>query len=149
MVGRRDIASWLGGPGSVPGSSSAYPGERLGRPAEGPGSLARPGRRLVGILVDWLLASLVAAAFLGPLGRSAGPLVVLALEHAVLVGTAGGSVGHWIAGLRVEALDGTPAGIGRAAVRSVLLCLAVPALIWDRDQRGLHDKVAGTVVVRR
>jgi len=25
----------------------------------------------------------------------------------------------------------------------------VPALFWDRDQRGLHDKAAGTVIVRR
>jgi hypothetical protein len=31
----------------------------------------------------------------------------------------------------------------------VLLCLSVPALIWDRDQRGLHDKAAKTVLVRR
>ena len=31
---------------------------------------------------------------------------------------------------------------------AVLLCLAIPALIWDRDQRGLHDKAAQTVLVR-
>jgi hypothetical protein len=37
----------------------------------------------------------------------------------------------------------------QVAVRTVLLCLAVPALIWDRDQRGLHDKAAQTVLVRR
>ena len=42
---------------------------------------------------------------------------------------------------------------GRATVlqvlsRTVLLCLAIPALIWDRDQRGLHDKAAQTVLVR-
>jgi uncharacterized RDD family membrane protein YckC len=24
----------------------------------------------------------------------------------------------------------------------------IPATIWDRDGRGLHDKAAGTVVVR-
>jgi hypothetical protein len=33
-------------------------------------------------------------------------------------------------------------------VRTVLLCLAIPAFIWDRDQRGLHDRVAGTMLVR-
>ena len=36
----------------------------------------------------------------------------------------------------------------RPLVRTVLLCLAIPALIWDRDQRGLHDRGAGTVLVR-
>jgi hypothetical protein len=24
----------------------------------------------------------------------------------------------------------------------------VPALVWDSDQRGFHDKVAGTVLLR-
>jgi uncharacterized RDD family membrane protein YckC len=36
-----------------------------------------------------------------------------------------------------------------AAIRTALLCLAVPALIFDSDSRGLHDRVAGTVLVRR
>jgi uncharacterized RDD family membrane protein YckC len=30
----------------------------------------------------------------------------------------------------------------------VLLALLVPALIWDRDGRGMHDKAAGTALVR-
>jgi hypothetical protein len=29
----------------------------------------------------------------------------------------------------------------------VLLCLAIPALIWDRDGRGGHDKVANTALL--
>ena len=36
----------------------------------------------------------------------------------------------------------------RALLRTVLLCLAIPALIWDRDGRGLHDRLARTVEVR-
>ena len=42
-----------------------------------------------------------------------------------------------------------PAGPLRAAGRAVLLGLAVPALIFDADQRGLHDRAVGTVVARR
>jgi hypothetical protein len=30
----------------------------------------------------------------------------------------------------------------------VLLCLVVPPLVFDRDQRGLHDKAAKSVAVR-
>jgi hypothetical protein len=26
--------------------------------------------------------------------------------------------------------------------------LVLPALVWDSDQRGFHDKVAGTVLIR-
>jgi uncharacterized RDD family membrane protein YckC len=146
MVGRREIASWLGGPG-VGSDTSSYPGERLCRPQSGPGSVGRPGRRLAGIVIDWVLALLVARGFLASLS-SAGPLLVLFLEHTLLVGTAGFSVGHRLTGLRVEAVSGGFAGMGRAALRSLLLCLAIPALIWDRDQRGLHDKAARTLLVR-
>ncbi|MCU1514874.1 MAG: hypothetical protein JWO10_1964, partial [Microbacteriaceae bacterium] len=39
--------------------------------------------------------------------------------------------------------------IWRPALRTVLLSLVIPAVIWDLDQRGLHDKAAGTVLVRR
>jgi uncharacterized RDD family membrane protein YckC len=148
MVSRRDIASWLNGPGVASDTPSPYPGARLGLPESGSGSVARPGRRLLGIAIDWLSVWLIAATFLRSVGPSAGPLLVLLVEHTLLVGTAGFSLGHRLVGVRVARLDGGPAGIGRAALRSVLLCLAVPPLIWDRDQRGLHDKAAGTVVVR-
>jgi uncharacterized RDD family membrane protein YckC len=40
-------------------------------------------------------------------------------------------------------------GIWRPIVRTLLLALLVPALIADRDGRGLHDRLAGTVLVRR
>jgi uncharacterized RDD family membrane protein YckC len=30
----------------------------------------------------------------------------------------------------------------------MLLGLLIPAVIWDRDGRGLHDRAAGTVVIR-
>ncbi len=148
MVGRRDIASWLNGPGVASTTSSAYPGERLGRPEQGPGSIGRPGRRLLGVAIDWALCLLVSATLLPGLGRALGPLLVLLVEQTLLVGTAGFSIGHRVAGLRVERVTGGAAGLGRAATRSLLLCLAVPALVWDADQRGLHDKAAGTVVVR-
>ena len=36
-----------------------------------------------------------------------------------------------------------------ALVRTALLCLVLPAVVYDRDQRGLHDRAAATVLVRR
>jgi hypothetical protein len=33
-------------------------------------------------------------------------------------------------------------------VRTVLLMLLVPAVIWDRDGRGLHDRLTESAVVR-
>lgn len=150
MAGRRDAASWLEGPGPLRGASQAFPGERLGRPQTGPGSVGPIGRRLIGVVVDWLIALLIGNALLRSTGwGSFAPLAVFLTEHVLLVGTAGATIGHRLAGLRVETLTGQAPGPVRALARSVLLCLAVPALIWDRDQRGLHDKVAGTLVARR
>lgn len=124
-----------------------WPGRRLGRPRTGPGSVARAGRRLVAVVVDWVLAMLVSHAFLG--GDPWGTLLVFGLVQVLLVGTVGFAVGHFLLGMRVERVDGGWAGPWPALVRSVLLCLAVPPLVWDRDQRGLHDRAAGTILIRR
>ena len=100
-------------------------------------------------MIDWALALLIANAFLRSAGLGTfGPLAVLFVEHAVLVGTAGGTIGHRLVGVRVECLDGSRPGLLQGLIRAVLLVLAVPALIWDRDQRGVHDKAAGTLVAR-
>jgi uncharacterized RDD family membrane protein YckC len=149
VIDRRAVGSWISGPGSVADSAgSAWPGQRLGRPERGRGSVARFGRRLAAILVDWLAATLIARAFLPH--DAWGTLTVFGVVQALLVGTLGASPGHMLLGLRLERVDGGGwAGPVRGLVRTVLLCLAVPALIWDRDQRGMHDRAAGTVLVRR
>jgi uncharacterized RDD family membrane protein YckC len=124
-----------------------YPGRRLGRPEQGPGSVARPGRRLAAVAVDWAIALAISARFFG--ADSWSTLLVFGVMQVVLVGSLGSSIGHRLLGLQVVTLDGAWAGPLRALVRSALLCLAVPALIWNADQRGLHDQAAGTVLVRR
>jgi hypothetical protein len=42
-----------------------------------------------------------------------------------------------------------PPNLLLAAVRTALLLLVIPAVVWDADGRGLHDRVAGTAIVRR
>ena len=57
MVDRKDIGSWLSGPDTS--GISKYPGERLGLPESGPGSIARAGRRIAAICIDWGIALLI------------------------------------------------------------------------------------------
>ena len=122
-------------------------------PDRGPGSLARIGRRVIAILVDWLVCNVIAIGFLhyrlgeGGLG-SFKPLAVFVLMNLLLVGTLGSTIGHRLLGLRVVRLGGASAGPLAALVRTVLLAVVIPAVIWDRDTRGFHDKLAGTVLVR-
>jgi uncharacterized RDD family membrane protein YckC len=157
VVDRRDVGSWLQGPGART-PTGEWKGQRLGLPEPGPGSIARFGVRLVGILLDWAVASIIARGLFGvPLpfadppatgGQGFVVLGVLAVMHLLLVGTVGTSIGHRIMGLRVVSVMGGRATGVQVLTRTVLLCLFVPAVIWDRDGRGLHDKVPNTVVVR-
>ncbi len=145
VVERRDVATWLEGPGGRRGAPGQYAGARLGLPEHGPGSLASVGRRIVAYLIDSVACALIAY---GLLRDQQLTLLVFVVEVMALTWLAGGSAGQLAYGLRVIRLDGRPTGLPRAALRTLLLCLLIPALIWDRDGRGLHDKAAGTVVVR-
>jgi uncharacterized RDD family membrane protein YckC len=149
VASRRELGSWLEPRRPASGAPAAYPGERLGRPDDGPRSLASFGRRLAALVVDWAIALLIAGWLLRGAGlEQFGPLLVLLVENVVLVGTAGATLGHRLLGLRVETLEGRAPGLVKALIRSVLLCLAIPPLVWDADQRGLHDRWAGTLVAR-
>lgn len=125
---------------------SEYPGERLGLPETGRGSIGRVGRRFLGIAIDWAITLVICWAFLttDPWFTSG----VFALIQIVFVPTIGGSIGHRLVGLRVIPLAGGYVGYWRPLVRGVLLAVVIPALVWDSDQRGFHDKIAGTVLIR-
>ena len=117
--------------------------------------MARLGRRLLALVVDWLACQLVVALFAGREVWTGGDVTSLAVlgvfvvEQTLLVGLLGNSVGHRLAGLRVARLDGRPVGLLYGLVRAVLVALLIPPLVMDKDARGLHDLAAGTVVVLR
>jgi uncharacterized RDD family membrane protein YckC len=125
---------------------NSYPGERLGMPAVGSGSVARPGRRIAALAIDWAAAVLISIAFFAY--DSFATLVVFAAVQILFLPTLGGSPGHRLVGLRLQLVGGGWVGLWRPIVRTALLVLVIPAVIWDADQRGLHDKAAGTVLVR-
>jgi uncharacterized RDD family membrane protein YckC len=151
---REAIGSWLSGPREAAeqaGVDFGYRGEQLGLPEEGPGSIARPGRRLAALAVDWGMSLLIAYGLIADSYNEAaqiwGPLVLF-LMMILTVGTLGFTPGKRLLGLRVVALGTGRVQPLRALLRTVLLFLAIPALIWDRDGRGLHDQLARTVEVR-
>lgn len=133
------------------GVDFGYPGQRLGLPQQGPGSVARFGRRLGAVAIDWLSCQLIAFGLItGGEWTAAGnwTLAVFAVLAVLTVGTVGFTPGKRILGLRVVAEDGGRLGFPRVLLRTALLLLFVPALIWDRDGRGLHDRLARAIQVR-
>jgi len=126
-------------------SAQEYPGERLGLPREGTGSIGRVGRRVGALFVDYGAAYLISGFF------GWDPLAILAIFGLIQIAflpTLQASPGHRILGMRLVRLDGSWVGVWRPILRTVLLILVIPAAIWDADQRGLHDKAAGTVLIR-
>jgi len=151
---RQDVGSWLSGPSSVLPSTQQWRGERLGLPADGPGSLAGWGRRLLALVIDWFAAALLVRLFVPSVayGTAASGVITLGFffaELSLFTWLAAASFGQRICGLAVVRLDGQPVGFLRAILRSAQVCLLIPALIWDRDGRGLHDRSIGTALVRR
>ncbi|RDV44598.1 RDD family protein [Leifsonia sp. ku-ls] len=125
---------------------SRYPGERLGLPEAGPRSVGRVGRRIGAIVIDWAIASFLSFAFFRY--DSWATIAIFAVLQILFIPTIGGSIGHRVFGLRVVAVRGGWVGVWRPIVRTLLLCIVIPALVWDSDQRGFHDKIAGTVLIR-
>jgi uncharacterized RDD family membrane protein YckC len=168
MLGRmaRTFSSWLSGPppsesGTPAQGRSDYPGQRLGLPEYGSGSVARLGRRTGAYLIDGVIASGLAALTV--------PLGIMSQEHyaqsldsrflalgiwlvlgVVCVRLFTFTPGQLVLGLMVVPVDGRPhVGIGRALVRNLLVILVIPALFTDADQRSIHDLATKTAVVRR
>lgn len=120
-------------------------------------AVAPLGRRFLALAVDWVACLAISAAIAptsGGLWFTRGDpgvtLAVFAVENLLLVGLAGNTLGHRLAGVQVRSeRTGAVPGLLAAAVRTALLCLVIPAVVWTGDGRGLHDVVARTVIVRR
>lgn len=130
---------------------SRWPGERLGLPEHGELSVGRIGRRFLAIAIDWGIALLLTLPFsqgINPSMESWITLLIFFAMQVVFIPTIGGSIGHRIVKLRVIKLGGGWVGLWRPIVRTLLILLVIPVLVWDSDQRGFHDKIAGTALVR-
>lgn len=129
--------------------STDWPGKRLGLPESGGRSIGRFGRRVAAIAIDWAIAYLIVFAFLRPDPFGFKVLGLFAVIQVVFLLLINGSIGHVILGMRVVPARPGYLGVWRPIVRTILLCLVIPAVIFDKDQRGLHDRWVGTILVRR
>lgn len=127
-------------------------------------------RRGIAAAVDWILIGVVVSFSIGYHGQLAPPhstakvvvfyalvLAVVWLYFAAMEASAWrATLGKLVVGVRVTTLDGQRLGFGQATVRLLAkLGLSLPPLGLgfvlagvDARKQALHDKVAGTVVVR-
>lgn len=122
-------------------------------------------RRMTALMVDWAASSLVAALIVGPerffASQAASPdpvpglvtLGVFVAETVLLTSLSGGSFGKLATRLRVVSVgagDGFrlgPVGPAAALIRTILVALVIPPLVFRPDGRGLHDLAARTATV--
>ena len=108
---------------------------------------------ILGIPTIAIVALLVWVTKIQPLGS----LVVLALLIITIYmdGIKGGTPGKLILGLKIENKNGDYIGLGGALLRFVgrilselILFIGYLMISWDKRKQGLHDKIAGTYVIK-
>ena len=105
-------------------------------------------RRAVGLVIDWI-ASLLVGTLLIHGKLQLWPLLIFGVINVVLVTSIGQTLGMRIAGTVIVPWGpGSPWPL-RVAVRTALLLLVVPAAIGGASGRPLHDRIAGTAIIRR
>jgi uncharacterized RDD family membrane protein YckC len=121
-------------------------------PADGAGSVAHFGSRLLAFIVDGALSVLVAvvAGYRPPTnGYNIAVYVVFLAIELVFVSLAGQTPGMRVAGVVVvRASDGGRPLLHWVALRTVLLAAIAPALVVDSSGRALHDRASGLATLR-
>lgn len=109
-------------------------------------------RRFAALCIDWLLSlGIVLLLFrqmaYGSTESSLLTLAVFAVEVILLTWLIASSFGQRVLGLVVLRTDGRRLGLWRVALRTLLICLVIPAVIYDSDGRGLHDRAVDSIVL--
>lgn len=142
MIDRKDLGSWMDGP---PADEGYVKGSSFGLPPEGPGSVAPFWRRPLTLLLDWGLCLLVSAVVFS--GDALANLLLFVAVNVLFLSLFGATPGQFVLRLRVLPVSGRSPMVLRALVRTALMLLLLPAVVWNRDSQPLHDVVAGTAVV--
>lgn len=119
--------------------------------------MARGGSRLLALILDLVLASLLTSLFVHPVfadqsvmqNYNLWSIAVWAVITVVPVTFFGFTPGMAATGIRVARLDGrSMVGAWRALVRAALTFVIIPAVIRNVDGRSWLDRLTATVVVR-
>ncbi|MDQ6934023.1 MAG: RDD family protein [Actinomycetota bacterium] len=112
-------------------------------------------RRIVALVIDWTACTLVAVALLGghrySHDRGAGwlPLAIFLFEAGLGTALVGGSFGQLMTRIRVLHTNGRPLSLLAALLRSLLVCLVIPPLVFRSETgRGLHDLATDAAAYR-
>lgn len=114
-------------------------------------------------VASFIFGAIVASAQPGDVGALMGltggfVVVMFVLTILYYIGFwawRGQTPGKMAVGVKIVNTDGSAIGIGKAIVRyigyiisSIIICIGYLMIAWDGKKQGLHDKIAGTCVVK-
>jgi uncharacterized RDD family membrane protein YckC len=122
-------------------------------PLELPGEVAGLGRRVAAIAIDWFASILLSRVIFGQLTYGSAEssfaiLMIFIAEVVIFTWLMSASFGQRLLGISVVRLDGGRLSLWRIVVRTLLICLIIPAVVYDSTGRGLHDRAVGSVAIR-
>jgi uncharacterized RDD family membrane protein YckC len=122
-------------------------------PDSGPGSVATFGARILAFLIDGALADVLAIIVNGGYHandrQNVSSYLGFLLLEIVFITLAGQTPGMRVVGIAVVRADGRGRPrLNWVLMRTLLLALVAPALVIDTSGRAMHDRAAGTVMLR-
>lgn len=110
------------------------------------------GRRMLGVLIDWLMSYAIAIGFFVEFGEpSMGAVVFLifTVQYLIFAALGGATPGHRIVWLKIVRFSdgGMPTPL-QALIRTGLLVLIITAITFDQNGRGVNERLSNTVLVR-
>jgi uncharacterized RDD family membrane protein YckC len=107
-------------------------------------------RRIGALFIDWLFCTFIVVAIIRPAHADVEywTLLVFGAQDYLLTALTGFTLGKRLLGIRVARLDGAMVGLLWGFVRTILMLIVIPALLLNRDMRGLHDRASNTAVLR-
>ena len=125
-----------------------------------PGQVAGLGRRLGAVVIDWVACLLIANLLSIWSAASSGtqyvygadyllPMEIFFVEVTLFTWLFAASFGQRLLGIEVLDVTGQRLSLWKIAVRTLLVCLVLPAVIYDSQGRGLHDRAIGSVAILR
>ena len=122
------------------------------REVAGAGSeIAGMGRRFIAITLDWLMSWAVGSLiFSQEAGRALWIPLVFFLQIVLLTWLTGASAGQRVLGLSVRSYpQGFALSLPKVILRTLLILLVIPAVVFDSEGRGLHDRIVSSAVFRK
>jgi uncharacterized RDD family membrane protein YckC len=116
------------------------------------------GRRFAAQLIDGIILCIIFVPLAMFTSKVVYSCIAAPIQLVYMIGFwtwKGQTPGKMAMGIRIVAADGGPIGLGRAIIRylgffvsAAILYLGFIMIAFDGRKQGLHDKIAGTFVVR-